>query len=655
MVCAEPAESAPMARRTAAALAAALITLACVASAAAAPTISEYSLEYKDGQPLGIVAGVDGNLWATQSSGANALDRITPGGAVTLLKTGGTSIPRYIAAGADGSLWYTATGANGQIGTIDPQTDVFHEYSLPPASSPAGITAGPEGNLWFTNDGSAASIGRIVPSSHEITEFSLPNPKSAPAQITVGPEGDIWFTEDEKPGALGRFDPKTKGFSEYSNGLSANSDPWGITTGPEGDIWFTEASSPGRIGRIDPQTFEIKEFSSGITVGSPQAIVTGSDGNLYFTESAGNGALGQITPAGKISEYATNLSPKGEPWGIATGPDGNIWFTEKNNPAKVAKLTVTARPPTLTEGPASEITALGATLNGSVDPQGVATTYHFELGTTTAYGAQLPHPDASAGSGMSARAVSLALSSLSPSTTYHYRLVASSCGGCASGTVAGSDQTFSTSAASVAGNETLSTGLAPVSPLVGPGQTPAPKAVLGRLAAADPISGRVLAEFPSSHEFVALKHDQTVPLGTVLDASAGVVRVVTALPKRGRTQSLRVWGGVFQIRQSRRGTGLTRLILKAPLSCRKHAQAHLAGASTTRAGKSRKLWAKDNHGRYGTYGANSVATVLGTEWETIDTCAGTLTRVVKGKVSVRDLHTHKTVIVSAGHSDLARP
>jgi hypothetical protein len=47
--------------------------------------------------------------------------------------------------------------------------------------------------------------------------------------------------------------------------------------------------------------------------------------------------------------------------------------------------------------------------------------------------------------------------------------------------------------------------------------------------------------------------------------------------------------------------------------------------------------------------------VRGTEWETVDSCAGTLTHVKRGLVSVRDLHTRQTVLVPAGHSFLARP
>jgi hypothetical protein len=49
-----------------------------------------------------------------------------------------------------------------------------------------------------------------------------------------------------------------------------------------------------------------------------------------------------------------------------------------------------------------------------------------------------------------------------------------------------------------------------------------------------------------------------------------------------------------------------------------------------------------------------VATVRGTLWETIERCEGTVTLVKQGSVSVRDLHRHRTVLVRAGHSYLAK-
>src|SRR4051812_6972447 len=97
-----------------------------------------------------------------------------------------------------------------------------------------------------------------------------------------------------------------------------------------------------------------------------------------------------------------------------------------------------AAAPTATTGPASNVTATSATVSGSVSTGKEQTTYHFEYGTTTAYGTATP--TANAGKGNKTANVSADLSGLAPSTTYHYRLAATT----PPGTVAGADMPFIT-------------------------------------------------------------------------------------------------------------------------------------------------------------------------------------------------------------------
>ena len=67
--------------RTFGRLAVALAGLAS-GSAAAQPLITEFVIPTGSSQPLGIMAGPDGNLWFTEP-GANKIGRITPAGAIT--------------------------------------------------------------------------------------------------------------------------------------------------------------------------------------------------------------------------------------------------------------------------------------------------------------------------------------------------------------------------------------------------------------------------------------------------------------------------------------------------------------------------------------------------------------------------------------------
>ena len=73
-----------------------------------------------------------------------------------------------------------------------------------------------------------------------------------------------------------------------------------------------------------------------------------------------------------------------------------------------------------------------------------------------------------------------------------------------------------------------------------------------------------------------------------------------------------------------------------------------------RAKKIRHLWGS-GHGSFRTKGTYSAATVRGTKWLVQDSCAGTLTRVAQGVVSVRDTVRRKTITLRAGKHYLARP
>ncbi|MBI5606907.1 MAG: FG-GAP repeat protein [Deltaproteobacteria bacterium] len=87
---------------------------------------------------------------------------------------------------------------------------------------------------------------------------------------------------------------------------------------------------------------------------------------------------------------------------------------------------------------ATNVTPHTATLNGTVNPQGLETTYSFVWGKTTAYGNTTP--SISAGSGISNVVVSASLTGLASNTTYHYCLVTNN----SMGTTYGSDGIFAT-------------------------------------------------------------------------------------------------------------------------------------------------------------------------------------------------------------------
>jgi fibronectin type III domain protein len=107
-----------------------------------------------------------------------------------------------------------------------------------------------------------------------------------------------------------------------------------------------------------------------------------------------------------------------------------------SNVINVTTLSATGAPVAITN-PATLIASLSATLNGSVDPHGLATTIYFQYGTTTSYG----HTTASQSkNGNSYQGVIANITGLTANTTYHFRVIASNSGG----TRYGSDKTFTT-------------------------------------------------------------------------------------------------------------------------------------------------------------------------------------------------------------------
>jgi hypothetical protein len=81
-----------------------------------------------------------------------------------------------------------------------------------------------------------------------------------------------------------------------------------------------------------------------------------------------------------------------------------------------------AAAPSATTGGVTAITPSSATLHGTIDPNGTATNYVFQYGTTKLYGGQTPATGA--GKGSKGVKVAAAITGLAPATTYHYRVVA---------------------------------------------------------------------------------------------------------------------------------------------------------------------------------------------------------------------------------------
>lgn len=191
-----------------------------------------------------------------------------------------------------------------------------------------------------------------------------------------------------------------------------------VSTGNATAIAQTSATLNGTVNPEGQSTTYYFQYGTTAAYGSQTATAGAGAGTTSFKVTSPIGSLSPDT----IYHYrlvATNAS------GTTLGSD--VSFRTPKPPA-----------PVLTIRHATNVTQTSATLNGTVNPKGEATSYVFQYGTSTAYGSQTPI--ASAGSGATAAAVSATVASLAPNTTYHYRLGATS----ANGTTYSHDSSFKT-------------------------------------------------------------------------------------------------------------------------------------------------------------------------------------------------------------------
>lgn len=171
----------------------------------------------------------------------------------------------------------------------------------------------------------------------------------------------------------------------------------------------------------------------------------------------------------------------------------------------VPTIAAAATRPQATAQAATALTSSSAVLNGTVDPNGNATTYYFEYGPTKAYGTKTAV--ASAGAGTGKQPVSQPVGGLAASTTYHFRLVATS----AAGTATSKDRTLTTLGAGQA-NPALSIAAGP-NPLVWGGAT----TISGRLTGARTTAGLDVTlrqnPYPYTTGFKAVATVKTNPQG----------------------------------------------------------------------------------------------------------------------------------------------
>ncbi len=619
----------------------------------------------------GLTSGPDGNPWfvetnhdsnnvyhvGTVSSGKvveYSTSTIIPESTAPPPLPAPTAITAGVAATKSaGVLWFTVlAGDYGGLESITPSgvvTAVTHSGLLYRTSAIAGDSLG---NLWVARGVGGNAIDELAPPYTVVTPAADLPENANPESIVEGPDGvTMWFTEPGSGGdEIGSVD-QNGDVTQHPVGVVGTLG--NIVVGPDGNLWTGSAGSgpnPSAVLRVTPQgavtAFDLPDGSNA----NPDLIAAGPDGRLWMPDNAGtDGGLTSVTTAGVFANYPAIVPTADTIASILKDPGGaDALFVIDRTASTVDRVPLTpplappppttgaapVTPPALTAAltPVSAVTLAGAVLSGTIaEPIGSAATavsYHFEYGTSTAYGLQTPSSAATATS--SGVAVSAPLSGLAPYTTYHYRLVASDCGSAICET-ATPDQTFTT------------------------GSTLAP--VRGTTVGATVAAGDVLIKLPGKHHFVSLAAGELVPLGATFDARHGTVLVQSGIG-HGEVASGLFAGGVFVVTQPGRGTATVLVLASSFKACVSKPQAHAAAAPARKQRpKSKKVVNQvfgNAHGQFSTRGHYATAADQGTRWKVADRCDGTLVAVSAGKVKLTDLVRHRSLILTAGHQYLVR-
>lgn len=158
--------------------------------------------------------------------------------------------------------------------------------------------------------------------------------------------------------------------------------------------------------------------------------------NVSLIPGGGPGVVELADPGsfGRVTAVVINADVTRSGFDQTTGE----WNYSRDANGVIAAMEAPA-PPGVVTGPASGVQDHGATVSGSVDPNLLDTTWRFEYGPTTAYGAK-SQPQTAPASTVTTAPAGAVLTGLRANTVYHYRLVASN----AAGGAVGPDLTFRT-------------------------------------------------------------------------------------------------------------------------------------------------------------------------------------------------------------------
>jgi len=279
-----------------------------------------------------------------------------------------------LVAGPDGNVWVTlSTGKD--VARITPAGEV-QEYELEEVENAVGITLGPDGNLWVV---STNKVTRFAATDPENTDKTFPNNDiNNNAQIVTGPDGNLWVASEEKLVHFSSSEPTISKPVAVSSQLSPRDidvagpliavadfggariatfavdgtqqdfklagGPQGVAGGPGGQMAFSQqAASPEEVGLINPPSSAL-----GIPIdGDPFGVAFGGDGAFWLARAV-KGELIRLSSTGQVTTFP-GLPTAFFLRQLTAGPNNTIWVTMENpekGTSAVAKVSGVEPAPT---------------------------------------------------------------------------------------------------------------------------------------------------------------------------------------------------------------------------------------------------------------------------------------------------------------------
>ena len=276
---------------------------------------------------------------------------------------------------------------------------------------------------------------------------SGPQEFEAPRSLALDPEGKLWVGDSDRLQQLG---PDGSFASEIE--LPGDGDTRALAIDSEGDFYLQSAAVAG-IRKLHPDGTPYGAPYPLDAAGAPAALALDGEDNVYLGDKTAPYRFMVFSPGGEQVSQLGSGQVIGSPEGNALAVDeasGTLYAASSRSAQaeSVVQAFDVPEPGPLPENQrAEDVLPTTATLAAQLNPEGHATTYSFQWGTSESYGNETP-TETLAGEGFESEAVQAPLEELIPGTTYHFRLVATNhCNPAEPAeecTVAGPDTAFAT-------------------------------------------------------------------------------------------------------------------------------------------------------------------------------------------------------------------